>query len=76
MNKQKNATICVTCDNKLSARSERYCEYHLGYHAGYQAVSMKLKRNTNERFAEQERHALKIRMRKLRASRRQTLVAH
>ena len=61
--------ICCMCTKSVSKRSVRYCDYHLGYHDGYHAVFIK-RRRLDPAFAAQEREAVKLRMRKLRAKRK------
>ncbi len=55
---------CEHCGDVVGPRSVRYCNYHAGWHAGYQKAAMGDKRASIPEYREQESRAFKIRMQK------------
>jgi hypothetical protein len=59
--------ICARCRScKAGPRSKVHCDYCAGHHAGYMAHAMKLKRDANPEYREDERKKVGKRMRKMR----------
>lgn len=61
---------CKWCSARVGRRSPTLCDYHAGYHAGRQSIEMRAKRAADPAYRERERVAVKVRMRALRAARR------
>lgn len=59
---------CRQCDAPAGPRTKLFCDYHAGYNAGHSIAFMRYRRATERGFPEQERKAVKQRMRKLRAT--------
>lgn len=67
----KRRKICVACGrSKISVHSLIYCNRCAGYHAGYQAFAMRVKRAAAPEYREDERNKVRERMRRIRAERR------
>lgn len=64
--------LCRECGKKrrvpVGPRSTFYCDYHAGFHAGYQKSLMRDKRAADPVYRELERYAVRKRVRRLRAT--------
>jgi hypothetical protein len=61
---------CFHCSKEAGPRSKVFCDYHLGWHAGYHSITQRAKRENDPALREAEKAAVKLRMRRLRAERR------
>jgi hypothetical protein len=59
---------CRHCSSPAGPRVKLYCDYHAGYNAGYSVAFMRYHRAGDPDYRDKEREAVKVRMRKLRAS--------
>ena len=70
---RRRKKLCAWCGEGLSAHSIFFCAACGSYHAGYQARLMREKRANSPAYREDEREKVKIRMRKIRAQRREAV---
>ena len=59
--------LCRQCDAPAGPRTKLFCDYHAGYNAGHSVAFMRYCRLQYPGYKEQEREAVRERMRKLRA---------
>jgi hypothetical protein len=62
---------CKWCSASAGPRQKNYCDYCAGYHAGHSVRLMREKRANSPAYRKDEREKVKIRMRKIRARRRE-----
>jgi hypothetical protein len=63
----RKRTTCHWCSAPAGPRTNAFCDYHAGYHAGRQSIGMPAKRAADPGYRELEREAVRKRMRRLRA---------